>query len=370
MKVLYYLTAHGYGHAVRSCAVCQRFSKDVQLIFRTLIPEKFFEEELKRPFSYAPGQFDCGCVQSDSVTVHKRDTLETYMRLAESNEARLEGEIRWVLQEGIDGIVSDIPPFAFEVARGAGVPSVAVTNFTWYDVYEPYAIDYPVFYPYLRKIKEQYAMADLFLELTPSKGMPYFQSRLEVPLVGGRGRNVRERLKDHLGLKRERHLALIYVGEFGMGGASWKGLEKFEDWDFIGIYPIPGRPANYHLLGKEHFAYLDLIASADVMVSKLGYGIFAQALMHGTPLIYLPRDDFAEFPALDKAVRKWGHGYCLPADDYRLLKWEGVLHEVILRGRPEPQASDGAGICAREIERFFSASRAESRKESFGDLKS
>jgi hypothetical protein len=353
MKILYYLTAHGYGHAVRSCAICQRFSQDVQLIFRTLIPQKFFEEEVKRPFSYFPGQFDCGCIQSDSVTVNKKETLENYMRLAESNDARLKGEINWVLQQGVDGIVSDIPPFAFEVARGAGLPSVAMTNFTWYDIYEPYARDYPVFQPYLQKIREQYEMAGFFLELVPSTGMPYFRNRLKVPLVGGMGRNVRERLKGHLGLGKGKHLALIYVGEFGMGNISWKNLEKLKDWDFIGIYAIPGRPANYHLVSKEHFAYLDLIASSDVMISKIGYGIFAQALMHGTPLIYLPRDDFAEFPVFEKAVLEWGHGYCLSGDDYRGLKWEGVLNEVISRNRPDPQVSDGAQICAREIEKFI-----------------
>jgi UDP:flavonoid glycosyltransferase YjiC (YdhE family) len=353
MKLVYYITAHGYGHAVRSCAICQRFSKDVQLIFRTLIPEKFFKDELERPFSYFPGQFDCGCVQRDSVTVNKEETLENYMRVAEKNEARLRGEIDWVLKEGIDGIVSDIPPFAFEVARGAGISSVAATNFTWYDIYEPYAVHSPVFQPCLGKIKEQYAMADLLLELTPSTGMPYFRNRLEVSLVGGRGRNVRERLKSHFGLARGKYVGLIYLGEFGMGGASWKGLEKFEDWDFIGIYPMPGRPANYHRVGKEHFAYLDLIASSDVMISKLGYGIFAQALMNGTPLIYLPREDFAEYPVLHKAVREWGHGYCLPGEDYRSLKWEGVLHEVITRKRPQPQVSNGAGICAREIEKII-----------------
>jgi hypothetical protein len=202
-------------------------------------------------------------------------------------------------------------------------------------------------------MKEQYAMGNLLLELTPSTGMPYFRNRLEVPLVGGRGRNVRERLKSHLGLERRKYVGLIYLGEFGMGGGSWKGLEKFEDWDFIGIYPMPGLPANYLLVGKEDFAYLDLIASSDVMISKLGYGIFAQALMNGTPLIYLPREDFAEYPVLDKALLEWGHGYSLPAVDFRSLKWERALQAVISRRRPEPQVSDGAGVCAREIKKII-----------------
>ncbi len=356
MKILYYLTAHGYGHAVRSCAIGNEFSQDVQVIFRTLIPQKFFEEEIKRPFGYSPGQFDCGCVQSDSVTVNKEETLEAYMKLADTNGARLKEEVKWVLRQGTDGIVSDIPPFAFEVARKAGLPSIAVTNFTWYEIYEPYIKDYPAFRPYLQKIKQQLEMADFLLELMPSTGMPYFRNRLKIPLVGGVGHNVRDRLQAYLGLKKEKHLALMYLGEFGMESCAWEDLEKFKDWDFIGIYPIPGEPATYHLVSKDDFRYLDLIASVDVMISKIGYGIFAQSLMHGTPLIYLPRGDFAEFPVLEKAMVEWGHGYFLSREDYCALNWEGALNEVVTRDRPKPEISDGAKICAQEIEKFISLS--------------
>ena len=113
MKILYYLTAHGYGHAVRSCSICSEFSPEVQVVFRTLIPKKFFEEEIKRPFGYCPGQFDCGCIQSDSVTVNKKETLEEYMKLADMNETRLREEVNWALQQEPEGIVSDVTPFAF-----------------------------------------------------------------------------------------------------------------------------------------------------------------------------------------------------------------------------------------------------------------
>ena len=352
MKIIYYLTAHGYGHAVRSCAICNKFSQDVRVIFRTLIPQKFFEEEIKRPFGYSPGHFDCGCIQRDSVTVNKKETLEAYMKLADMNETRLKQEVKWVLHQGADGMVSDITPFAFELATEAGLPSVAVSNFSWYDIYEPY-VGYPAFEPYLLKIRQQYEMAGLLLELMPSTGMPYFQSRLKIPLVGGVGLNVRDRLQTHLGLKKEKHLALIYLGEFGMESCAWGDLEKFKEWDFVGIYPIPGKPANYRLVSKDDFRYLDLVASVDVMISKIGYGIFTQSLMHGTPLIYLPRDDFAEFPVLEKAMVEWGHGYCLSREDYCKLNWEDVLRKVISRKRPAPQVSGGAEISAREIEKFI-----------------
>ena len=46
----------------------------------------------------------------------------------------------------------------------------------------------------------------------------------------------------------------------------------------------------------------------------------------------------------------WGHGYCLPREDYLALRWERVLEEITSSKRPDPQVSDGAKISARAIE--------------------
>jgi hypothetical protein len=359
MKILYYLTAHGHGHAVRTSTICNELSEKVRLIFRTAIPENFFHEEVMRPFEYLSGQFDCGCIQRDSVTVDKRETLQAYMAMAEQNAVRLAEEAKFCREQGVDGIVSDIAPFAFEVARRAGVPSVAVANFTWFDIYEPYVQEYPFFAPVLEKIRQQYQMASLLLELIPSTGMPYFGKRVRVPPIAKPGRNRSGELKKQLALEMDRRIALIYVGELGMENIRWGDLAKFRGWDFVGIYPLPDASANYHLMDKKSFPYEDLVASAEVMVTKIGYGVVSQGLVNGTPLIYLPREDFAEFPVLEKAVQVWGHGYLLSKEDYCALKWQGVLEEVSKKERPKPVPSEGRTICAREIENFIRRSNPE-----------
>ncbi|HSR12489.1 MAG TPA: hypothetical protein VLS90_13695, partial [Thermodesulfobacteriota bacterium] len=89
------------------------------------------------------------------------------------------------------------------------------------------------------------------------------------------------------------------------------------------------------------------------MVSKIGYGVFAQCLMHGTPLLYPPRQDFAEFPVLEEAMLDWGHAYPLCFDDYCALNWENVLAHAAKRGRPLPRDSNGAKMCAKRIEGFI-----------------
>lgn len=353
MNICYYVTAHGYGHGVRSCAVCREFSDDLMLHFRTALPATFFTEELKRPFSLTPLSLDCGCMQTDGVSVNIPLTLQTYRECAERNAQLLTQEVRWCHENNIHGIVSDIVPFAFDIAKAAGVRSCAITNFTWYDIYRDYVGDHGWFTPYLEQIRAQYAQADLLLAMHPSLPMDYFPQRKNIAVVGRKGQPSREQLCATLGLNPAKHLGLLYTGIFGMDSVDWKGLERFGDWEFLGLYELPGSPANFRLIQKGVFAYEDVCASVDCVISKIGYGTYAESLLNGVPLLYLPRTDFAEYPTLEQAVRHWGGGYELSVADYYALRWDGALEAVQHRPRPVPIQSDGPGSAARLIEQLF-----------------
>lgn len=353
MHILYYISSHGYGHGARSCAICNQFSPDVKLTIRSMLPEHFFQEELTRPFFYYPGQFDCGCVQSDSITVDIKKTLQTYMDIADKNENLLEREVQWCRENNVTGIVSDIPSFAFEVGYKTGVPSVAVSNFSWLDIYEPYLDAMPSFRPYLDKIVEQYHMADLLLALTPPNPMKCFSQRVDIPVVGRKGITRKDEIIARYGINKDKKIGLTYTGDSGMDSIPWKKLECFDEWEFIGLYPLPGYPANYHLVNKGDFLYQDISASVDLMISKIGYGLYSECLINGVPLLYVPRTNFAEYSVLEKAIIEWGHGYPLAYNDFYTLKWDHVLQKVKTTEPPEKTESNGASVCACRIETFF-----------------
>jgi hypothetical protein len=351
MKLLYYITSHGYGHAARAAAICNHLSPGTGLIIRTTVPRKFFEEEVNRPFCYEPAEFDCGCIQANGVTVDTAATLAAYMAIADKNAANLDKEASWCADRGVDVIASDIVPFAFEVAARAGIRSVAVTNFTWYTIYSEYTSAHPVFVPYLEKIMEQYAMADLLLSMFPANDMPYFSRKIDTGPVGRIGSNIRRRLATENNVGPDKKIGLIYTGNFGMDDVRWTGLEKFDGWEFFGLYPLPSSPRNYHRIPKYSYAYQDCVASADVMVSKLGYGTCAECLINGLPIVYCPRDHFAEFPVLHRAMAEWGHGYLLSNEDFRSLAWDSAITLAGKRAKPAAMLSTGAHQCAREIEK-------------------
>jgi UDP:flavonoid glycosyltransferase YjiC (YdhE family) len=127
-------------------------------------------------------------------------------------------------------------------------------------------------------------------------------------------------------------------------------LIAFADWEFLGISPIDHAPANYHFIPKTDFPYQDLVASVDLLICKIGYGVVAEAMIHGTPMLYPPRENFAEYPVLDAAVHSWGGGYPLTREAFIAFDWKSTCAAAIENGRLKPCRSDGARICAAAIE--------------------
>jgi hypothetical protein len=352
VHLLYYITSHGYGHGVRSCSVAEAIPENIQLTFRTTLPEQFFREELKRPFSYFPGEFDCGCIQSDGVTTDVEATLQRYKNIAQQNRQMLSNEIRWCKEQHVDGIISDITPFAFDVAQNLGIISMAISNFTWYDIYNKYIPNNESFVPYLNEMRKQYSQADTTIALYPSLPMDYFKNIVNVPLIGRRGKNIRKKILQKYSISSTKKIGLIYVGNFGMQTAQWDQLERYDNWEFLSVYPLHGNPSNFHLITKKDFRYQDLIASSDAMIAKLGYGSVSECMLNGKPIIYLPRTQFAEYPILEKAVTEWGGGIKLGTEEFYDLHWDNAL-EIAESLTLEPIISDGVEQVVRIIESTF-----------------
>lgn len=328
MHIAYFVTGHGYGHGVRSTNIANRFPPDVEVTFFTSLPETFFQEEMIRPFRYRYCELDCGCIQRDCVHVNIPETLDTYMHIAGRNEANLDNYTNELGNRGITAVLSDATPFAFDIAANLRLPSAAVTNFSWHDIYQPYVGPFPQFEPYLKDIERQYLLADAVLALEPSNALTTFRKRIGIGMPGRVGQNRRPEILRHFGINPQKKLALVYVGGFGLESAQWHRLSELEEWEFLGVYPLPDRLANYHLIAKSDFRYADLSASVDAVCGKIGYGVYTECVINDVPLLYVPREEFAEHPVLESALREKGLGYRVEYPQFRDLEWKSVLDTI------------------------------------------
>lgn len=336
MNIAYFITSHGFGHGVRATLIAQSFSSHTNLFIRSDLPPSFFHEEIHRPFTLSSAGFDCGCIQTDGVTVDVPATVRAYSRIADGNKELLSSEVLWCKENNIHAILADTTPFACDIATAATIPSFVITNFTWHDIYEPYVANYPQFLPYVQEIKNQYASAHTLIALSPANPMTYFNNRFEGGIVGRRGLPIKQALLKKFNCAPDKKIALVYLGGFGFDRANWKHLEEFSNWEFFGLYPFFNAPKNYHVIDKTFTPYENLTATADCVIAKIGYSTVAECMCNGTPLIYLPRTDFAEYPFLHEGVVAWGHGYLHSDAAFDAMDIGNALESVSKQKRPKP----------------------------------
>ncbi len=350
MTLCYYITGHGYGHAIRTAQILMALPADVPLILRTVVPERLFREEVPgRAFTYAPAEFDCGCLQSDSVTVLPRATLDRYTQLAAANDAGLDEEVDFLRRHAVKAVVTDIASFPLRATYAAGIPGYAVANFTWHDIYREYA-ETPEDGALLDQMAREYATATtaFVTPLATSTIAGVFPRVEHVPLVTRRGANVRDALARHVGAGDE-HLALLYLGVWGVD-VDWAEIGRIGGWTFLTYEPPPVKPSNVRVLDRREWLYADTAASVDVVISKPGYGTVTECIANGVPLMYVPRAAFAEYAALVGGMERWGGGVPVPDTEFRAGRWGDVL-EAALSARCDAgaYAVDGARVIAQRL---------------------
>lgn len=312
--IAYYITAHGYGHAVRSREVIRALKSarpDARIHVRSGVTERFFQN-LDFSVSCHQRAVDVGFVQRDGLDMDATATLGACRDFQSRLPKLLEEEATFVRGEKIDLILGDIPPLGFEVAARAGVPSVAIANFTWDWIYRSYFADDRSFHPVIEGMENSYRRATLALELPFSGGMSAFKKTEAIPLIARRSSLSREQARKTFGLPSVGPIVLLHFGGFGLERFPWQKLERLGDYFFVSTGPVPESGKNFRLFPEALSNYVDLVRAADAVVTKPGYGIVAEIIAHRVPALYTSQGRFPEYPYLVKALGEWATSEFIP----------------------------------------------------------
>jgi hypothetical protein len=61
--------------------------------------------------------------------------------------------------------------------------------------------------------------------------------------------------------------------------------------------------------------FSDVLASSDMVVTKPGYGILSDCVANAKPIVYAEREDFIEYPLLEKELQRFLKNAHIPAAD-------------------------------------------------------
>ncbi len=334
-SVIFYVSGHGFGHSARTATVIDRLLQvrpGVRVIVKTSAPEWFFREQIGGNFEFYPLECDTGVVQADSLNLDPKASLEGYARFLEKMETTAGREAGFAGRNNCRLIVGDIPPLAFETAERAGVPSLAVANFSWDWIYEPYVERQPEYGYLLSAIREGYRKASLLLRLPLAGEMDAFPVVRDIPLIARRAQIGAGDVRKRLGIQDNRPLVILSFGGFSLGEEYYRKLLEIKDCLWLASERIgfarPGlRNVRREELAEIGLGYPDLVAAAEAVITKPGYGIISECIANRTKMLYTSRGEFREYPVLVEGIRHYLPSAFIPQE--KLLS--GEIREELTR---------------------------------------
>jgi len=359
--LLFYISGHGFGHAARAIQVVNAIARrepSVRIVLRTSVPEWFLRASLEAPADILPVVTDPGVVQPDSLSIDEDETARRAAAFYRDFETRIGGEAQVIRALDPAIVLGDIPPLAFAAAGAAGVPSIAISNFTWDWIYEGFP-GFDALAPGVRRtIAEGNAQASLALRLPFFGGFASVTRIEDMPLVARRATVAGDETRRRLRLPSDRPVVLATFGGHGgnvpLADAAGNGSFLLVATDYEVGQEAPPHPnlrvVSAGELRAASLTYTDLLAAADVVATKLGYGIVSECIANDVALLYTLRGRFAE---QDVFVREMPAVLRTRAIDREHLIggcWAESIEALLAQPAPiETMRADGADVTAARV---------------------
>ncbi len=356
MNVLCHVSGHGYGHLTRTIALINALvdgNPEINLFVRTAAPRWLLDACVAHPVEYTGMALDAGVLERGPRHQDAQGTLARYAEIMAQRDGIIERETGWCSAHRISVIVSDIPPLASEIGAAAGIPVVAVGNFSWDYIYQPWEEAFPQYSGMVRSIREAYDKTSLLLRLPLAHVMDAFPRQQDIPFIArtrtwpvGEGRHrlgipdgetrplvlVAMRMGHHLSRAVNR---LAACGDFVVLTFDGRGLEPA---DSIRVLP-----------GELQTSFPDVLATADALVSKLGYSMCAETVAGRTPVLYAPRFDYREHDVLAAGIDRCVPALSMPEEEDGGASWPGLIRRLLDTPLPLAPPVNGAEIAARKV---------------------
>ena len=364
--IVFYISGHGFGHASRSIEVINAIlarRPETRIGVRTSAPRWLFDLTVKGKVTFSTLECDTGVVQVDALTLDEADSIRRASAFHSDLVTRAASETRLLREIGAGLIVGDIPPLAFAVGASAGIASIALANFTWDWIYA----DYPrvrLAPSLLPTIRGAYGKASMALRLPMWGGFESFTNVKDIPFIARHAGRTREEVCKLLKLPVDKPIVLVSFGGYGLSGLDSDALAKFRKYTVVNTANLPlgrvrgketataERKGSYVNLNEEAVydsgvRYEDLVAAADAVVTKPGYGIIADSIANDTAVLYTTRGHFPEYDVLVEEMPKYVRNAFIGHDDLFAGKWEGYLDKLLAQPKPKKRPdTNGAEVAA------------------------
>jgi L-arabinokinase len=286
--------------------------------------------------SYQACDTDVGMTQTDALTMDIADTVRRAAAFYHDFDRRADDEAADLRSNTAALVLGDIPPLAHAAASRAGIPSIAIGNFTWDWIYEGYGSferDTP---GVIRIIRDAYAQATRALRLPMHGGFAAFADIVDIPLIARKSTRTRDETRRLMNIAADRPFVLASFGRYGLD-VPFGEIARREQLTILS--PAVQLP--------PPLSYQDLVAAADLVITKPGYGIVSECVANDTPLLYTSRGPFVEYDVFVAEMPRVLRCRFLPQEDLRAGRWRAHVDALLAQTAPPERARiDGAQVAA------------------------
>jgi len=307
---------------------------------RTSVPRWLFAPVANAAVEVHPLETDTGVVQFDSLSLDEEQTAGNAARFFADFDRRVAVEAEFIRGIRANLVVGDIPPLACAAAERAGVPGLAIGNFTWDWIYAIYPAFDRIAPDVIPTIRRAYASTTRALRLPLHGGFePMTAVVRDIPLIARQSTRDPADTRRQLGVAGDRPIVLTSFGAYGAD----LPLDALRRSGQLAIIEVPREP-------PAGLLYQDLVAAADVVISKPGYGIVSECVANGTALLYTSRGRFREYDLFVEEMPQMLRCRFISQDDLLAGRWMTAVDALMAQPVvTEPPAVNGAEVAAEEV---------------------
>lgn len=354
------ISSHGFGHLSQVAPVVNRLRELIPgliITVRAALPEAQLRSRLHHLHSLQYAADDFGMVMNHAFRVDTQASLAGYQRLHQDWNGKVNTLAQQFIDAHVDVVLADVPYLPLAAAQVAGIPAVALCSINWADIFSHY-VGLDQSQAITHNMYTAYQSARYFLQPAPSMAMPKLSNQRTIGPCCAPGFAQKQTL--HSTIKKHKDLDCPWLILIGMGGIPFE--LSLEHWPSQHqgrplCYIVSPASANTHpnALSDQatELSYSDLVASVDLIITKPGYGMFAEAAAAGLPVLFIDRNEWPETEALVTWLQDKAHCAQITTEALRAGTFEQELFKLLTQGPYTPVAPTGNDEAAALIAELF-----------------
>jgi hypothetical protein len=338
------ISSHGLGHLAQSAPVLNSLRRrlpNLRLTVASTVPAERLRARIEGEFRIEARPLDFGFEMEDAFRVSRDASANAYRAFHARWDDRLAETTSWLEHEQPDLVLANVAYLPLAAAARLGISAFGMSSLNWADLFAHVFAGEPWMPPLHSQMLEAYRSATAFIKLTPGMPMPDLPNGRWAGPVARLGKKRRDELRVRCGAQTADRILLVAFG----------GIDArlpMEDWSFAPtqhwLVPRAWRIEHPSVSNIESldWDFSDLIASADAVIGKPGYGTFVEAACNGTPMLYAARPGWPEQDALIPWLHRHARSVEVSAGALRRGDLAGKLEALWQQPESLPAAPSGA----------------------------